>query len=315
MQSKMVTVRINKWDDFYKLAAWFLNDTGQWVFRGQEKSEWELKSSLERESEKRKGKAKRKRQFSSLVEFLDWFRNTSTRTNESEQIETFKALTQWDHYMGESKLPYLAAMQHYGFPTRLLDFTHSLFIAVYFAFENMRSRGDRAVWALRLDPVWDYVKTILGIPEEAYDYEVQKRAMGMGEELIGNAKPRYGHGVLPLLTCGNNPRLKAQNGLFLMPFTIDGFFVNLERSLPGGLIPLMVNADKARSGTREFLLDQFLQLKVKQEIVIMKIIFTKGMKKTAEAVCRQMNLTKERLFPDVSFADVKDNVKRRFWYK
>ena len=53
----------------------------------------------------------------------------------------------------------------------------------------------------------------------------------------------------------------------------------------------------------------------KQEVVVMKIFCSTQMKKKAEDVFRQMNLPTERLFPDVSFADAKDNVKRRFWYK
>ena len=137
MTNRMITLKIENWDEFYRLASWFLKDEGQWVFRGQTKAEWELKTTLERASNKRKSKSKVKNQFRTLDDFL----HSHTHSNEAEQIGTFKALTLWDHYMGERLLPYLAAMQHYGFPTRLLDFTHSLFIAAYFAFENMRSRG------------------------------------------------------------------------------------------------------------------------------------------------------------------------------
>ena len=109
---RMVIVRINDWDEFYVLASWFLNDVGQWVFRGQKKVEWELATTLERESKKQKSTRKGKSQFVTLDEYL----RSRPHSNEVEQIETFKALTQWDHYMGEHKLPYLAAMQHYGFP-------------------------------------------------------------------------------------------------------------------------------------------------------------------------------------------------------
>lgn len=333
----MMTVRIEDWSEFYKLATSFLHEKRTWVFRGHTKAEWELAPTLERkykecmkdekvdwkmkastefECKKHKMGTMHRGQFDSFAEFLKWYLSSSTHANESEQIETFKAATQWDHYMGEHKLPYLAAMQHYGFPTRLLDFTYSIFVAAHFAFDDKSFRGDRAVWAIRLDPIWNNVKCILGIPEESSIWEAQDRILVMGDELIGNAESKYKYGVLPILTGGTNPRLKAQNGLFLMPFTIDGFFHNLERSFPGELAQLSVPAmDDIPVAAREFSFNDYLQLKNKQNIVVLKVNCSKEMKQGADSVFQQMNLTRERLFPDQTFADVRDKVKYRFWHK
>ena len=49
----------------------------------------------------------------------------------------------------DQKLDWLALMQHYGASTRLLDFSHSFYVAAYFAVEN--ATKDSAVWAVNLD--------------------------------------------------------------------------------------------------------------------------------------------------------------------
>jgi hypothetical protein len=57
------------------------------------------------------------------------------------------------HYLSSESIPnttleLLALMQHYGVPTRLLDFTKSPFIALYFAIKDALMDKDAAVWAL-----------------------------------------------------------------------------------------------------------------------------------------------------------------------
>lgn len=44
----------------------------------------------------------------------------------------------------------LAAIQHYGGPTRLLDFTYSAAVALHFATNNQEATDSPTVWAVNL---------------------------------------------------------------------------------------------------------------------------------------------------------------------
>jgi hypothetical protein len=57
----------------------------------------------------------------------------------------------------EHKLDWLAIMQHYGAPTRLLDFTYSPYVALYFALRNREENElDYAeVWGINADALME----------------------------------------------------------------------------------------------------------------------------------------------------------------
>jgi hypothetical protein len=93
------------------------------AFRGQAESDWGLQSTLER-----------------MVP------NSQERGRfEERSLEQFKAkfkLYSKDMDSPEKKLSWLSLMQHYGVPTRLLDFTTSPYVALYFAIESLAPAKD-----------------------------------------------------------------------------------------------------------------------------------------------------------------------------
>lgn len=105
----------------------YLDEIDQhYIFRGQGDAVWNLKTSIER------------------CEFFG-----KNYRVEKDFVKDF----QRGAYTHLSTLPdasdmlsWLALMQHHGAPTRLLDFTHSSYIASYFALENATT--DSAVWAI-----------------------------------------------------------------------------------------------------------------------------------------------------------------------
>lgn len=104
------------------------------IFRGQANAEWKLESSLERVvGTKWCAEEAKKYEELSLARFRSKF-----HLYDSANIEP------------DSMLAWLAVMQHYGVPTRLLDFTESPYVALYFALETYRSaaKNDLAVFAV-----------------------------------------------------------------------------------------------------------------------------------------------------------------------
>jgi hypothetical protein len=141
-----------------------------WAFRGHKSVDYRLQPSIEREAE---GKP------------------TSWAALESMVLGEFQAKARLhmdvaDLPRTDEKLSWLALMQHYGIPSRLLDFSYSPYIGLYFALRNrtLSERGSSAqVWAIDVDAIQERaVRISLTADEE----ERQHCARKAGEEL----KPR-----------------------------------------------------------------------------------------------------------------------------
>jgi hypothetical protein len=120
-----------------------------YVFRGQADAAWTLESTLERMLGDR------------------WSADLA-RKCEDYSLSSFKS--KYRIYCGgehrpESKLAWLSVMQHYGVPTRLIDFTTSPYIALYFALESYdpRSEKDFSIFYLNYTELMErsieYIKT------------------------------------------------------------------------------------------------------------------------------------------------------------
>lgn len=131
MAIEIPEVRLDTWD---QLTREF-DAPPSWVFRGQASANWPLLSTLDRRTPQGYPK-----QFAEFNLCRDFRRHAHTYLQPLEIPDT----------PGE----WLALMQHYGAPTRLLDFTRSPFVAAYFAFEDPPADGcDRcAIWAI--EPGW-----------------------------------------------------------------------------------------------------------------------------------------------------------------
>ena len=107
----------------------------EWLFRGTSCSEWKLKTSLERTCQTHYEQPLSSAAYIEYIiyrEFRRRYHNYRVGIPDPDGIE------------------WLSLMQHYGAPTRLLDFTYSFFIAAYFAVEKPSEKSrPHAIWAIR----------------------------------------------------------------------------------------------------------------------------------------------------------------------
>jgi len=110
-------------------------DRSLWVFRGHRKLNYSLQPSIERVAERQPDAWARLEH-----QVLSEFRARAQMLFDRSELPTGTDLLDW-----------LVLMQHYGVPTRLLDFTQSPYVALYFAIHS-RSYHERrepaAVWAI-----------------------------------------------------------------------------------------------------------------------------------------------------------------------
>lgn len=199
---------IQTWADFQTAVQYFARKRGQWCFRGQGDARWPLAPSLERLI--RKGV----REDASRIErvFLTRFKRQAHHYLSTTPLEN-------------STLEWLALMQHWGVPTRLLDFTLSPYLGLFFAIIDMSAEGTAsAVWAIR----YTWLNAI--VSDDLHGSVIREILPGWakGSEPLqlhrlfdaSFAQRRDLEFVAPVQPFVMNERLAVQQGMFLCPFSL-----------------------------------------------------------------------------------------------
>ena len=172
------------------------------VFRGQSDADWGLQSTLERTLDK-KWNADNARRFEAFS--LDSFKSKYHIYSGSEHTP-------------KSKLSWLSVMQHYGVSTRLIDFTSSPYIALYFALETYNPSTDKDLSIFCFDYtaiMEESIKHIKG--KDKLFNETRSSIQGHQDSLFDETVDRCAYDIAWITEPAElNVRLDRQSGTFLI---------------------------------------------------------------------------------------------------
>lgn len=150
----MKQIKITSWLHFAEIAG--LLDNGDpffipYAFRGQSDYTWDLTPSLLRLLANKSISEKEALNIESLA--VDEFRSLAYVHLTNAELESTKSTFAW-----------WSIMQHHGAPTRLLDWSASIYVAAYFAVISNQDK-DGAVWLLHIDEAIARMNSKYGVTE------------------------------------------------------------------------------------------------------------------------------------------------------
>jgi hypothetical protein len=233
-----------------------LNDLpNSYIYRGHANSSWNLESTLER------------------TLGVNWTSEIAGKF-EDHYLNLFKSkyhIYNDNEHEPKSKLAWLSVMQHYGAPTRLIDFTESPYVALYFALEayNPLLKKDLAIYAIDHASIMDTSLNYISKRDSGFN---KKRSdiVGHQDELFDEVVDRFSYEVVwitePLEL---NARIDRQSGTFLI------------------------------SGDKEKKIEELLSLGMYESVNVLKYVVPHSMYENIYALLRKMNINARTIYGDL----------------
>lgn len=271
------TFRASSWEEVKNSFA----SRALWAFRGQSDFTWPLETTLYREASTKYDMSE-----------TEWLCLQNRESWILYQFSRFAHQLRSDLPPEENVLDWLALIQHYGGPTRLLDFTYSIHIAAFFATESAST--DAAVWAIRLSTLESAAHEHLDFHPEGRIDEMRRANNSKFEKLL--IQKDAPTAVVHVEPDKMHERLWTQQGLFLAPTNPnEPFMVNLANTF--GVDPKTIDFSKEVPWSDD--LDERTSLDFREEgyIAAVKIVIPRELHHEILKDLRSVNITAATLFP------------------
>jgi len=266
---------VDSWNDLLLLCDQITHKSSNWAFRGQSNESWELSTKFEREAEKYG--------YDSY-----WFKNRENIILQDFQRGAHRYVQNLPDSV--KYIEWLSLLQHYGGPTRLLDFTYSYYFAAFFAVET--SNVNSTIWAVNINKLIEQLSKIPdynSIEKEGKFEVILEKNIGWADTVI---KDRKNDDVIFIVEpFQQHERISIQQGLFLFPG-------NIEKPFEHNLCSMFAFDFKDLS-TKNALDMKFSEIGEldSSDISIIKIVIAASLHSKALTELHNMNITAATLFP------------------
>ncbi|ADB15459.1 FRG domain protein [Pirellula staleyi DSM 6068] len=248
----MIEHHITDIDDLIRQLNMLPNN---FIFRGQSNAEWDLTSSLERAIGN------------------NWSKDISKKCEDHSLIQFQSKFHLYDRINAQpnSKLAWLALMQHHGVPTRLVDFTESPYVALYFALESYlpHTKSDLAIFAIDYSAVMEKSLDLIRSIDSGFS-ETRATVHGKRDMVFQDIVDRFSYDILWITEPSQlNARLDRQAGSFVL------------------------------SGNGGRKIDSIIRSDTYQGATIIKLIISHELYSDTFALLRKMNITSKSLYGDI----------------
>jgi hypothetical protein len=162
------------------------NDFNPW-FRGHRDATWKLLPQIYRSDYDKEYEEMYRRDF---------------------QLKAFPYLAAENSWIPRTDLEWYFLMQHYGMPTRLLDWTEGALIALLFAVSDYKSEKDAAVWMLN---PWGLNQNLAGLGDNILTSEADEMKSYLPKIFSNSSPPIKPAAIQPP---SHSKRISVQKGMF-----------------------------------------------------------------------------------------------------